>query len=163
MDPRVVDAVKFLERLIGECDGGPDTHSWRKCRRCLAEFHVENREPFAMALLRAAIEALRGPGAVGPQATELFDALRELRVNANRLCDRQLGGTYEEDCRRSIARVNEALRANATPSPEPREAGQVLKATHKVEQWASENPMTARDIGVAALLAALRAQCEGGR
>jgi excisionase family DNA binding protein len=36
-------------------------------------------------------------------------ALVELRINANRLCDRMLGGTYEDDCRRSIAKADEAL------------------------------------------------------
>lgn len=40
---------------------------------------------------------------------ELVGAAAELRVNANRLCDRQLGGTYEEDCRRSLARIDKAL------------------------------------------------------
>ncbi len=32
-----------------------------------------------------------------------------LCIDANRLCDRQLGGTYEEDCRRSIAKADAAL------------------------------------------------------
>lgn len=36
-------------------------------------------------------------------------ALRDLRQNANRLCDRNLGGTYEEDCRRSIAQADVVL------------------------------------------------------
>lgn len=45
--------------------------------------------------------------------TELFEktveALRTLRIDANRLCDRQLGGTYEEDCRRAIAAADAVL------------------------------------------------------
>jgi hypothetical protein len=41
---------------------------------------------------------------------ELIAALRDLRINANRLCDRNLGGTYEDDCRRSIARADAALK-----------------------------------------------------
>lgn len=44
-------------------------------------------------------------------------ALKELRISANRLCDRNLGGTYEEDCRRSIARADVALLAAKDPSP----------------------------------------------
>ena len=36
-------------------------------------------------------------------------AVEELLQDANRLCDRNLGGTYEEDCRRSIAKVRAAL------------------------------------------------------
>jgi hypothetical protein len=39
----------------------------------------------------------------------LVEALQELRINANRLCDRQLGGTYEEDCRRSLKKAEAAL------------------------------------------------------
>jgi hypothetical protein len=42
-------------------------------------------------------------------APDLLAALRELRINANRLCDRQLGGTYEEDCRRSLAVADAAI------------------------------------------------------
>jgi hypothetical protein len=40
---------------------------------------------------------------------DVVAALKDLRINANRLCDRQLGGTYEDDCRRSIARADAAL------------------------------------------------------
>jgi hypothetical protein len=42
----------------------------------------------------------------------LLEALKELRINANRLCDRNLGGTYEEDCRRSIDKADAALAAS---------------------------------------------------
>jgi hypothetical protein len=44
----------------------------------------------------------------------LREALDELRINANRLCDRQLGGTYEDDCRRSLAKADALL----TPAKE---------------------------------------------
>lgn len=39
----------------------------------------------------------------------LRTALEQLRIDANRLCDRMLGGTYEDDCRRSIAAADAAL------------------------------------------------------
>jgi hypothetical protein len=42
-------------------------------------------------------------------APDLLKALRDLQHNANRLCDRQLGGTYEDDCRRSIAWAKAAI------------------------------------------------------
>lgn len=42
-------------------------------------------------------------------APDLLEALRELRINANRLCDRQLGGTYEDDCRRSLKAAEAAI------------------------------------------------------
>lgn len=47
-----------------------------------------------------------------PTLREKIDALL---IDANRLCDRQLGGTYEADCRRSIEALREAL-AEAAPS-----------------------------------------------
>lgn len=39
----------------------------------------------------------------------LLEALKQLRINANRLCDRNLGGTYEDDCRRSLAVAESAI------------------------------------------------------
>lgn len=43
----------------------------------------------------------------------IVSVLRELRIDANRLCDRNQGGTYEDDCRRSVAKADAALRALA--------------------------------------------------
>ena len=40
---------------------------------------------------------------------KIREAATALRIDANRLCDRNLGGTYEEDCRRSIAALDDAL------------------------------------------------------
>lgn len=48
---------------------------------------------------------------VEDSVTELHAALRELGIDANRLCDRNLGGTYEADCRRSIAKADVAMEA----------------------------------------------------
>lgn len=42
-------------------------------------------------------------------APELLAALKTLRIDANRLCDRQLGGSYEDDCRRSLAVADAAI------------------------------------------------------
>jgi hypothetical protein len=42
---------------------------------------------------------------------EADSALKALVIDARRLCDRNLGGTYEEDCRRSIARAEAAARS----------------------------------------------------
>lgn len=42
-------------------------------------------------------------------APRLLEALKVLRMDANRLCDRQIGGTYEEDCRRALAQADEAI------------------------------------------------------
>jgi isoleucyl-tRNA synthetase len=41
---------------------------------------------------------------------ELTKTLECLRIDANRLCDRMLGGTYEEDCRRTLALVETVQR-----------------------------------------------------
>lgn len=43
------------------------------------------------------------------ECAALRAALEALRIDANRLCDRNIGGTYEDDCRRSIARADAAL------------------------------------------------------
>lgn len=40
---------------------------------------------------------------------ELRAMLRELVIDANRLCDRNLGGTYEEDCRRSLKKADDLI------------------------------------------------------
>jgi hypothetical protein len=59
-------------------------------------------------------EDVKGPWMRADAALAEIDRLREalqtLRINANRLCDRQLGGTYEDDCRRSIAKADDVLR-----------------------------------------------------
>ncbi len=47
------------------------------------------------------------------------EALKNLRIDANRLCDRNLGGTYEDDCRRSIAGADAALSSTPTPETTP--------------------------------------------
>lgn len=39
----------------------------------------------------------------------LREALKDLVIDANRLCDRQLGGSYEDDCRATIAKARQAL------------------------------------------------------
>lgn len=43
--------------------------------------------------------------------TGLAGKAKALAIDANRLCDRQQGGTYEDDCRKSIAYVYAALAA----------------------------------------------------
>ena len=53
------DATKLLEQLISECEGPPNRHAWVKCKRCLAMHLLENKDPLAVRLLRAAIERLK--------------------------------------------------------------------------------------------------------
>lgn len=53
------DAGKFLERLLGDCDGDTSEHAWRKCRRCLAFSELENHQPLARRLVTRAIELLK--------------------------------------------------------------------------------------------------------
>lgn len=45
------------------------------------------------------------------QIAALTKALTTLRIDANRLCDRQLGGSYEQDCRAAIKLADAALAA----------------------------------------------------
>ena len=50
-------------------------------------------------------------GIADPQATitALREALKALTIDANRLCDRNTGGSYEDDCRRSLEQARAAL------------------------------------------------------
>lgn len=48
-------------------------------------------------------------GMLETECAALAAALQALLIDANRLCDRNLGGTYEEDCRRSIEQARTAL------------------------------------------------------
>lgn len=58
--------------------------------------------------------ATAGSNDVVPALLTALKALKALRIDANRLCDRNLGGTYEEDCRRAIAIADAAIvRASA--------------------------------------------------
>jgi len=43
-------------------------------------------------------------------------ALRQLRIDANRLCDRMLGGSYEQDCRLAIKVADAALALPTVPA-----------------------------------------------
>ncbi len=57
--------------------------------------------------------------ALTAENARLRDALSQLRIDANRLCDRQLGGSYEDDCRRSLKQAEDALRATKPTPAEP--------------------------------------------
>jgi hypothetical protein len=63
--------------------------------------------PGARYANRAAFEASEAPQ---ERIQKLETALRALIIDANRLCDRQLGGSYEADCRRTLAQARAALR-----------------------------------------------------
>jgi len=52
----VADAAKLIRLLISKCDSSD--HDGVECRRCLALFDVQSRQPFALKLLNAAIAAL---------------------------------------------------------------------------------------------------------
>lgn len=43
----------------------------------------------------------------------LIATVKQLWIDANRLCDRQLGGTYESDCRLSLKQAEPAIYAIA--------------------------------------------------
>lgn len=44
-----------------------------------------------------------------PRERKLLAQFERLIIDANRLCDRNLGGTYEDDCRRSIEAARAAI------------------------------------------------------
>lgn len=62
------------------------------------------------------VSPYRGVGSVADhiaslasQRAELLAALKALVIDANRLCDRQQGGSYEDDCRSSLAIAKAAI------------------------------------------------------
>jgi hypothetical protein len=62
----------------------------------------------SLRLARYIAEKAEAPGGES-HVPELLAALKALRIDANRLCDRSLGGTYEDDCRRAIAGADAAI------------------------------------------------------
>jgi hypothetical protein len=65
----------------------------------------------------AVIRPLAEKSAIGEMIDPLRALLEELVIDANRLCDRNLGGTYEEDCRRTIAKARALLSAPVGSPP----------------------------------------------
>lgn len=78
----------------------------------LAELVPEYSSPKRIAELQIALAASEA------RQQELYNALNGLRRDANRLCDRQLGGSYEQDCRLAIKVADEALGAARVPPPQ---------------------------------------------
>jgi hypothetical protein len=65
-----------------------------------------------LALTHHAAEETQKRLSAEADVLRLRTALQTLVIDANRLCDRRMGGTYEEDCRRSIIAAREALRVH---------------------------------------------------
>lgn len=83
-----IDALKArVKELEAERDAELAIALWGKL--CVSKQHEE---------LKARLDAV-------------LAAAKALRIDANRLCDRNLGGTYEDDCRRAIAAIDAALGA----------------------------------------------------
>lgn len=84
-------------------------HDHAKRLREMADQWRDARWPPTVAALEAGAAALETKPREAVRVLEA--AARDLRQNANRLCDRNTGGTYEEDCRRSIQQMDAALAA----------------------------------------------------
>jgi chromosome segregation ATPase len=95
-------------RTAAENFGHTDAHSWSLSTDELME-RMQQAEQERDAGWRRAEAAESDWQHCEKQVAALTQALKDLRDDANRLCDRQLGGTYEEDCRRSIAKADAAL------------------------------------------------------
>lgn len=87
---------------------GPSTYTWLcyAASLLMAEAATTPATPLEQELIT-----------MRAREAKLREAATALRIDANRLCDRNLGGTYEEDCRRSIAALDAAL-GEDTPRPE---------------------------------------------
>lgn len=112
-----IDAKKFIEILVGECDPGTDDHAWRTCRRCLAIHEVQNYGTFAMRMLRQATAALSA------RAAE-----RNLTVNE--------GGTHATDCRSTQGPPYRACDCRPARAAEPRCVCTVEDGL--VQEWVSK-------------------------
>jgi len=79
---------------------GPSTYTWLcyAASLLMAEAATTPATPLEQELIT-----------MRAREAKIRDAATALRIDANRLCDRNLGGTYEEDCRRSIAALDAAL------------------------------------------------------
>lgn len=131
---RLQGALRELSALraqLAECyrlsgadpDGNDDAHLARYAVQEVRRLREEADETSAQ-LARAErerddarterVEALQRIGT-------LEKALADLIIDANRLCDRGLGGTYEDDCRLSLAKARHVLSPafHAAPTPAP--------------------------------------------
>ena len=105
--PEGLDALKLEAQLIAIIKGDllpPDAHE--NIRRVAVMVDSLRRDCEAT---HAALDStLRARPALSDEVL-LRRVLEELVIDANRLCDRNQGGTYEEDCRRSIAKARAVL------------------------------------------------------
>lgn len=96
---RLNEQLKLIQQVTGDyCNvcGWAMKHG-DECLLCVWTIHT------------AEIAALRA------SRDELVEVLDDLCVDANRLCDRNLGSSYEDDCRQSVAHARRAI-ANAERS-----------------------------------------------
>ncbi len=88
---------------------------WRVGEMCGGAINIEaerTARPFTVGrihIVGAAVTEAEANARLVAAVPDLLDALRALRIDANRLCDRQLGGSYEADCRRAIAIADAAI------------------------------------------------------
>jgi hypothetical protein len=110
--------------IIGNCDDKEFPAS--------VEYHLSAGGEAARhtaRLMREAASLLRA-GPAGKMIDPLRALLKELVIDANRLCDRNLGGTYEEDCRRTIAKARALLSAPVGSDREQAER-EVFQIVHR--------------------------------
>lgn len=73
------------------------------------------------------------PRTAGERERLIEEALRSLIIDANRLCDRNQGGTYEEDCRRALAVARSAIaQPKAEAAAAPRSAPELERLLKEV-------------------------------
>jgi hypothetical protein len=111
--PEAQDAVAEvlrLRNLLGRVQlAGFDTRDKLRARAEAAEREVEELSSENDRLTFAVVAEQDKFTAEQEKQRRLREALSELRINANRLCDRSLGGSYEDDCRLSLKRAETAL------------------------------------------------------
>lgn len=84
--------------------------TWEQCARDLLwRLGVDDAQSYTAGDVVELANLLLKTTLLTQENERLKSAIRTLIIDANRLCDRQLGGTYEDDARRSIQAARIAI------------------------------------------------------
>lgn len=109
-----LEPIEVLKKAADEALAAWDADKDSRVGKLLAS--MAGRLPGYRADIDAVLAASRSPRA--PLEPDLLEAAKALRIDANRLCDRMLGGSYEADCRLAIKRFDAALAASRAAVPQ---------------------------------------------
>jgi len=103
---RLTEAQPSGQALVERLRAGTECDSSAGLPTCRANWPRDPASWCDGCVQLAAADALSTAASPAPFDKEGHELLAELRINANRLCDRMQGGTYEADCRRTLKKVD---------------------------------------------------------